>query len=399
MQETIKVSVIIPVYNSEGYLRQCLDSIIGQTLLDIEIICIDDGSTDDSVKILKEYEKKDYRIIVLNQKNLGAGAARNKGMAIARGNYLCFLDSDDFFEPDMLSEAYKKSLVTDADVVVYGADNFDNLSKKFIPADWMIKKHLLPDNDVFSAKDVQKDFFSIFIWWPWDKLFKREFVIAHGIKFQEQRTTNDLLFVCAATLKAEKIAVIDNVFAHQRVNLKNSLSVTREKSWQCFYYALIELKKEMIKMGVFAYFERDFINYALNFSLWNLNTIFGKSFEKLYNKLRDEWFEELGITLHSEDYFYRPEEYCQFINIIEKDAAEFLSEKVVELKRDIEERNSCIEKCNEEIMNLRIQSYAATPSYFSSAGSKIRGGIRCYKEHGLQYTYHRFIEKINNRLR
>ena len=98
-----KVSVILPVYNVSDYLRQCMDSIVGQTLKDIEIICVDDGSTDDSLAILKEYEAKDQRVKVIQQANAGAGAARNKGLEIATGEYLSFLDSDDFFEPDMVA--------------------------------------------------------------------------------------------------------------------------------------------------------------------------------------------------------------------------------------------------------------------------------------------------------
>ena len=92
---SVKVSVILPVYNVSEYLRQCMDSIVGQTLKDIEIICVDDGSTDDSLEILKEYEAKDKRVKVIEQKNAGAGAARNNGLAIATGEYLSFLDSDD----------------------------------------------------------------------------------------------------------------------------------------------------------------------------------------------------------------------------------------------------------------------------------------------------------------
>ena len=100
-----KVSVILPVYNVGKYLRQCMDSIVGQTLQEIEVICIDDGSADDSPQILQAYAKKDPRIKVVCQQNQGAGAARNRGLSMARGEYLSFLDSDDFFETNMLEKA------------------------------------------------------------------------------------------------------------------------------------------------------------------------------------------------------------------------------------------------------------------------------------------------------
>ena len=112
----VKVSVIIPVYNVEPYLKQCMDSVVGQTLKDIEIICVDDGSTDNSLDILREYAAEDSRIQIIEQKNAGAGAARNNGMRYATGKYLSFLDSDDFFEPRMLEKAYDLAEKDQADL-------------------------------------------------------------------------------------------------------------------------------------------------------------------------------------------------------------------------------------------------------------------------------------------
>ena len=98
----IKVSVIIPVYNSEKYIGTCLDSIINQTLQEIEIICVNDGSTDRTSEILQFYREKDSRIKIIEQENAGAGAARNYGLRNSSGEYLSFLDADDFFENDMM---------------------------------------------------------------------------------------------------------------------------------------------------------------------------------------------------------------------------------------------------------------------------------------------------------
>ena len=116
-----KVSVIIPVYNVEKYLHECLDSLLNQTLKDIEIIAVDDGSTDSSLKILKDYAKKDKRLKVLTQENKGAGAARNLGMKHATGSYLSILDSDDYFDHSMLELLYKKAEKTKAKDVVLQA--------------------------------------------------------------------------------------------------------------------------------------------------------------------------------------------------------------------------------------------------------------------------------------
>ena len=111
MQEEVKISIIIPVYNVEKYLHECLDSIINQTFKDLEIICVDDGSTDKSSEILEEYEQKDKRFTVISQPNKGVSAARNRGMQQAKGKYIMFVDSDDYVHPrfyELLLQALKE---------------------------------------------------------------------------------------------------------------------------------------------------------------------------------------------------------------------------------------------------------------------------------------------------
>ena len=105
----IDVSIIVPIFNKERFLKDCLDSLINQTYKNIEIICINDGSTDHSLDILRDYADKDDRLIIISQENKGAGNARNTGIKIATGRYLQFLDADDFFELDMLEDMIKQA--------------------------------------------------------------------------------------------------------------------------------------------------------------------------------------------------------------------------------------------------------------------------------------------------
>lgn len=119
------ISVVMPIYNVEAYLKECLDSILAQTFLDFEVLAVDDGSKDSSGAILDEYAAKDPRIKPIHQVNAGAGAARNNGMAQAQGKYLIFLDSDDFFEPDMFEKMYLKAEETNADIVSCTFTQFD----------------------------------------------------------------------------------------------------------------------------------------------------------------------------------------------------------------------------------------------------------------------------------
>ncbi len=356
----IKVSVIIPVYNASDYIGECIDSILKQTLKDIEVICVNDGSTDNSLEILNQYAEKDPRVRVITQENAGAGAARNNGLQYAQGEYLSILDSDDFFEPDMLEKAYAEVKKHDGDIIVFACDLYDNNEKSYRPCKYAIHDNLLPDFQPFAGTDIKKDIFKLYVGWAWDKLFKTSFVKENNLTFQEQRTTNDMLFVFSAIVKAQKILTIHDVLAHHRREVQ-SLSVTREKSWMCFYNALTALREQLKTWGLYERFEQDFINYCVHFSLWNINSLAEPTHTILYNKLRDEWFDDLGITKHSEDYFYNKHEYKEYRKIYEY---------------TIEEHPDRNKKKNED-------------PHKDVQGGIFSRGIKCLQENGFMYTMKR----------
>lgn len=303
------VSVLLSVYNSSQFLRQCLDSIINKTLRDIEIICVDDASSDDSLCILKEYEEKDNRVIVVSQEHGGAGKARNTALELASGEYLSILDSDDFFEPDMLEKAYLSANEHDADIVVFRADFFDQRRNDFSPCDFSIIPSLLPQKDTFSADDIPERIFNIGCGWAWDKLFRRQFVEDCGARFQEIRTTNDMFFVFYLYSRASRIHFLDRLLVHQRINASRSLSVTRELSWNNFFLALKALKDKLIEDGTYEKFRRSFVNWALNLSLWHIDTISRTYRNTLIKKCREEYFYELDVAGNPADYFINETEY------------------------------------------------------------------------------------------
>lgn len=313
---TPKVSVIVAVYNGHDVLRRCMDSILAQTLTDIEIICVDDDSKDDSLAILQEYAAQDPRVKAIHQENGGAGAARNTGMKHATGEYLSILDCDDFFEPRMLEDAYRVAKNRDVDIITFGCDFYDEKSDSFRPCHHSINRKILPKKEVFSAQDVNEDVFRLFVGWAWDKLFRREFIERENITFQVQRTTNDMLFVFNALIRAKRITVLDEAYAHYRQGV-GSLSVTREKSWMCFYNALMALREELYKTGLYERFEQDYKNYCIHFTLWNLRTLSEPTHTILYNKLRDEWFSEMDVLDCPKEYFYNKKEYAALRSIYE----------------------------------------------------------------------------------
>ena len=312
----IKVSVILPVYNSQKHLRECLDSLLNQSLREIEIICINDGSKDNSLEILKEYKAKDNRIKIHSQENKGAGAARNKGISLAMGEYLSFLDADDFFEKDMLKLAYEKITKENADICMFESYTYDNITKTREINTNAIKKKFLPKKDVFNRNDISSNIFKDIRGWAWDKLYKRSFVLNYNLKFQEIRTTNDMYFVFVSLLKANRITILEKALYNQRVNVSTSLSNTRELSWDCFYHALMKVKEELINMNIYDKYERQFVNYALLSCIWNFETLREPLAYSLFEKLRSEWFESLGILNREKEYFENKNDYNILMEIM-----------------------------------------------------------------------------------
>ena len=312
-----KVSVIIPIYNAALYLRRNLDSVLNQTLKEIEVICVDDGSQDGSASILAEYARRDARIRVVSQENVGAGAARNKGIEYASGEFLSFLDSDDIFEPEMLEKMYIRAQEDKADFVVCYSDQFrteggnekDREKGTFTPAEWVVRMEGIPRTQPFSFRNVTGNPFMVFSCWAWDKLYRRSFVEEHALKFQEQRTTNAMLFAFSALILAERISVVNDVLAHQRIDAADSLSKTREESWWCFHDALVALRLRLRREGLFEELRQDYVNYALHAVLWNYRSLVEPAKSCLKEKLEDGWLAQLGILSKPRSYFYQKNEY------------------------------------------------------------------------------------------
>ncbi len=183
-----KVSVIVPVYNSQNSLRKCLDSLLNQKLQDIEIICVNDGSTDNSLKILEEYAQKDFRIRILNQKNSGAGTARNMGIKNARGQYISFVDSDDFVSPAIYIFTIPMAEKFDADCIQYDykiLDEYQKLIKKVYQKNEYLKRNIiLPQKCVCDYKDLGNTLMT-FDAAPWKRIYRRQFLLENDIWFDE----------------------------------------------------------------------------------------------------------------------------------------------------------------------------------------------------------------------
>ena len=219
-----KVSVLVPIYNVEQYLPECLDSLCAQTLKNIEIICINDGSTDASGAILDEYAKNNSNIVVINKKNSGYGDSMNRGLEVATGEYIGIVESDDYIDANGFEKLYELAKKTDADIVkanyYYHSDDKDEI-------------HEVVKNQKLNKAITISDDYSILIEEPgiWSAIYRRDFLNDNKIRF---RTTpgasyQDTGFFFKTACAAKKIVYTKNAYLHYRTDNANSSVKSLEK--------------------------------------------------------------------------------------------------------------------------------------------------------------------------
>lgn len=227
-----KVSVIIPCYNVEKYLKECLDSVVNQTLKDIEIICINDGSTDDTLYILKEYAKNDERIKLINKTNSGYGDSMNKGLDMATGDYVGIVESDDFVDLNMFEILYNKAIENNLDLIrcQYFHYNTSKNSNELFDNSWV------PQNEIFCPLEKQIPFYQA----PaiWSNLFSNNMIKDNGIRFLKTpgASYQDTSFAFKLYACAKKFMMINDGLLHYRIDNDNSSVNSESKA----YYVMAE---------------------------------------------------------------------------------------------------------------------------------------------------------------
>ncbi|MBP3655899.1 MAG: glycosyltransferase [Clostridia bacterium] len=310
----VKVSVIMPIYNVAPYLRECLDSVCKQTLREIQIICVDDGSSDGSLEILREYEAADPRVLVLAQKNSGAGQARNYGLQHVQGEYISLLDGDDFFEPDMLEKAYAHARRHSAQVTVFKSKRFYEESGEYRNSDWAVREKDLPQKACFAANEVKEDIFGAIQGYTWNKLFETAYIRELGIEFQNTPVFNDAFFVYAALISAQRIAVMNEYLVVQRIRaMRDSTTNRRSLYTDCSWRCLRALQAFIEKNGLMQRFGRDFHNYAVHLLGVDLESKADYNRSVMLSCLRSGWMQDLGLFGHGDGYYYEPEKYHKLL--------------------------------------------------------------------------------------
>ena len=291
-----KVSIVIPVFNSENLLKDCLISVQNQTLIDIEIIGIDDGSTDNSYNILEDFSENDDRFKVFHQENSGAGFSRNVALEKSNGEFILFLDSDDWIEKDTCEKLYNQATNLNSDLVLFDAVRHlpDNQSMDLI--------HFLRNGSnkdfsslVFDYELVKDKVLNAYFGVIWSKFYKKSFILENNIKFPNHKLYNDVEFHVKSMLLARRISYFPKIFYHYNRIGQDSLQTLYVSSDEAivFYDVMCGVKEFLLENGFFEEFKSEFIEFTF------------KEFKRKLNEINDDfkpqYFEKIKLFLSSSD--------------------------------------------------------------------------------------------------
>lgn len=219
------LSIIVPVYNGEKFIEKCIDSIINQTLKEIEILIVNDGSKDNTLSIIEGIAKKDSRVKILNQKNFGVSAARNNGISKVRGKYIAFVDADDYIDKTMYEKMYKKAEKFNSDIVICNVNDVLNNNKK---VSLNLNEGIIDIRKLTESEFLSNEYFKLGTA-VWHKIFKSNLIKENKIKFinYSEVASEDTLFNYEAMLKAKRLYCIDEALYDYRIN---EVSLTKSKS-------------------------------------------------------------------------------------------------------------------------------------------------------------------------
>lgn len=279
-----KFSIVVPVYNVENYLSECLESLINQTFDDFEVICINDGSTDNSLSVLNDFASKDERFVVISQKNQGQGIARNNALKIVNGQYILFVDPDDWIESNTLEKLYEKFRQTNADIIQFNYKKYNDVSgdSKVIDLKALLKKRFKFDiskNGFYSWKNIKKGCLYYLDLQVWNRAYRNEFIKKHGICFAPSKHGEDHLFTIKSLLFSDKIFFLDEILYNYRIRSGSSVNIVTSDNWMIFDN--IRLIESFLRENDFSpELEKEFEQYKIRVLGWHAVVIPKKDREK-----------------------------------------------------------------------------------------------------------------------
>lgn len=309
-----KVSVILPVYNVGKYLRQSLDSLISQTLQEIEIICVNDGSTDDSYEILEEYKAKDPRIKVIHKENKGTGAARNDGLRLATGECIGFVDPDDWVKPNMFERLYNEIKEKNLDIVMCMPDGYDEKNAVNAPFPYFVDANFenIIDDRVFNWRDLSPFAYPMCVW---NKLYTKELFDKNNIEFAEGLDFEDHKVIFGTLLTAQRMYFIREKLYVYRFNREGSV-LTDNNRRLIDHIKIFDIVENLMKeTNTYNILRNDFLEYKIHNILYYYSMI--------KDEFKSEYYENMlqsikDTNLTDDEYKMLCEKYSELGEILKK---------------------------------------------------------------------------------
>lgn len=302
------ISVVIPVYNSEKFLRQCLDSVINQSYKFIDIIVIDDGSNDNSLFILKEYSQKDVRIRFFSQKNQGLSITRNRGIKLAKGDYISFLDSDDWLEIDAYEKLVNCIKSYDIDLLIFNLKFFYQEKQCYSDNVFQFDKYNLKEN-IYHSWEWKQQIIKIAPYAPL-KLYNKKFLIKNNLSFSPGLLFEDAPFHFQCISLAKNIFILDKCLMYYR---QHSMSITNRKNDQHFdIFKISHIIDDFLVKNNLDFLKSYALYFKINCYYHHLIYVTDISRKKYFDKVKQEFKEILlksgqfisGISRSSQDLFF-----------------------------------------------------------------------------------------------
>ena len=292
-QDSIKVSVIMPVYNAYSYLRDAIEGVLSQSLSELELICVDDGSTDRSLDILREYMQRDSRVRVLTQNNAGPSWARNKGLSRARGEYIIFLDADDLYEPELLKTLYELAERDNLDIAITDFDIYNMKRSSYerkIPAD---RADIFEPGKVISKADYPDDILQCTENYVWNKLFRASFIKSRELAFnQDLRVFEDVYFVVGAVALADRIGKNFDILVHHRVYPGQSKTKLFRKYYMQVPDIYLGIKTLLMQHGVYLPLLKSYLTLSASKCYKVYNVLWWGAKAEMWEKLHEGGYAE-----------------------------------------------------------------------------------------------------------
>ena len=303
----IKVSVIMPVYNAEDYLEESINCILNQTLTDLELICVDDGSTDSSLEILNRFRDMDDRVQVYHQENRGGGAARNKALTYTTGKYLYCMDADDMIKLDALERLYDVAEEKDVDFVIFQAINYDDERGEYYHHFYYDMKKVAKraGDKIFDMDDLGDYIFKVSVT-PWCKLYNLDFVKKSGAQFAEGLIFHDNIFFWEILFNAKRIYFLKECLYIRRRHI-NSSTGAKDKRYVSTIMINNMIIQKFINHGYFEKYKARLYDNKMNSAYRRYKEVKDEYKPYFYGEMKKDFTKMVG------------HEYCdEFLKIIEE---------------------------------------------------------------------------------